>query len=100
MVPRIAHTYAQKNMLKMKAYMYCSYQFVLFLSIPMFFGIHSIAGTLVLCFLGSGYEPVIKLLSILSVLLLATGISNVTGIQYLMATEQQKNFHLLLYAEL
>lgn len=41
---------------------------------------------------GSGYDKVVPLLGILSFLILAIGINNVTGIQYLIPTKRENTF--------
>ena len=52
------------------------------------------AGNFVPWFFGAGYEKVIPLLRILSLLILAIGINNVTGIQYFIPTKRQNLFTL------
>ena len=92
MVPRIGYLFEKGSKEDIQRYMYRGYRFVWFLGIPMCFGIIMVAGNFIPWFLGSGYDKVIPLLQILSLLILAIGISNVTGIQYLIPTKKQNVF--------
>ncbi len=92
MVPRIGYHYEQGEQAEITRLIYGAYRFVWLLGIPLCFGLSLIAENLVPWFFGAGYEPVIPLLKILALLIPAIGISNVTGIQYLVPTRQQ---HLL-----
>lgn len=90
MIPRIGKLYHDKDIESVRRYMYRSYRFVWFLGIPICFGLIMTADNFVPWFLGPGYDKVILLLGILSFLILAIGISNVTGLQYLVPTQRQK----------
>ena len=92
MIPRMANTYVSGNIKKLKEYMNMSFAFVWMLAFPLMFGIISIAGKFVPIFYGEGYEKVIYLINIMSPILIAIGLSNVIGIQYLLITKQQKKF--------
>lgn len=92
MVPRVGHYYEKQEMDVVKKYIYRSYQFVWLLGIPLCMGLIGISSNIVPWFYGNGYDKVVPLLSILSILILAIGINNVTGIQYLMPTKRQNTF--------
>lgn len=92
MVPRIGYLFGNGSEEDIQRYMYRGYRFVWFLGIPMCFGIIMSAGNIVPWFFGTGYDKVIPLLQILSLLILAIGINNVTGIQYLIPTKKQNIF--------
>ena len=94
MGPRIAFSYAQNNIELLKKYMYMSYRFVWFLSMPCMFGLMAIASNFVPWFLGDEYIPVVPLVSVMSALIVIIGLSNTTGVQYLIPTNQQKKFTL------
>lgn len=94
MLPRIAYAYAHKDYETIKANMMRSYRFVWFLTLPMFFGFIAVSNNFVPWFFGPGYEKVIPLMQILSGLVIAIGLSNVTGIQYLVPTGQQNKLTL------
>ena len=92
MMPRIARCYAEGENDKIKNYMYKTFRFVFMLSFPLIFGMISVSKDFVPIFFGNGYEPVINLINITSVIILFIGFSNVTGSQYLLATKRQKEF--------
>ena len=92
MIPRIGYHYEKREIEVVRNYMYRSYQFVWFLGIPLCFGIIAVASHVVPWFFGVGFDKVIPLLSILSFLILAIGINNVTGMQYLIPTKRQNIF--------
>ncbi len=92
MVPRIGYLFNKGYKEDIKRYMYRGYKFVWFLGIPLCFGVIMSSANFVPWFLGAGYDKVIPLLQILSLLILAIGINNVTGIQYLIPTKKQNIF--------
>lgn len=94
MIPRIGYHFRRKEDDKVKTFMYRSYCFVWFLGIPLCFGLVGIASNFVPWFYGAGYGKVETLLSVLSFLILAIGINNVTGMQYLIPTKRQNTFTL------
>lgn len=92
MLPRIAYAYAHQQYNEIKDYMMKSYQFTWFISIPMMLGMISIADFFVPWFFGPGYDKVIPLLKIFSVLFIAVGLAFVTGVQYLIPTNRQNQY--------
>lgn len=94
MIPRISYHFEKNDTETVRSYMYRGYRFVWILGIPLCFGLIGVAPSLVPWFFGPGYEKVIPLLQILSPLILAIGISNVTGMQYLIPTKRQDTFTL------
>lgn len=92
MIPRIGYHFGRGETEKVEYYMYRGYRFVWFLGIPLCFGLIGTASNYVPWFFGDGFQKVIPLLRILSFLILAIGISNVTGMQYLVPTKRE---HLL-----
>lgn len=69
-----------------------SYRFVFFIGMPLTFGIMGIAEHLVPWFFGPGYDKVVPLLSVFSFLILAIGMNNVSGGQYLLSVGRQNIF--------
>lgn len=92
MVSKIGYHYKKKDYESVKQFMYRGYNFVWFLGVPLCFGLLGISSNVVPWFYGRGYDEVVPLLWILSFLILAIGINNVTGIQYLIPTERQNIF--------
>lgn len=94
MLPRIAYAYAHKDYETIRTSMMRSYRFVWFLTVPMFCGFIAVSNNFVPWFFGPGYDKVIPLMQILSGLVIAIGLSNVTGIQYMLPTNQQNKLTL------
>lgn len=94
MIPRIGSEYNKGNMDEVKRLMYRGYRFVWMLGIPLCFGLITVASNFVPWFFGDGYDKVVLLLGILAFLILAIGINNVTGMQYLIPTKRQNTFTL------
>lgn len=92
MFPRIGLYFSQNDKKNLQRAMYESYQFVWCLGVPLALGVIGIADNVIPWFLGEGYELSIPMLKIFSVLILAIGFSNVTGIQYLIPIKKQKLF--------
>ncbi len=94
MVPRVGNLFGKGETFEVRRMMYRSYRFVWFLGIPLCFGAIMAAGNFVPWFFGPGYDKVVPLLRVLSLLILAIGINNVTGIQYFIPTKRQNLFTL------
>lgn len=91
-IPRIGYHFERGEIDKVRLYMYRGYRFVWFLGIPLCFGTILLSSIFVPWFFGPGYEKVVPLICILSFLILAIGISNVTGLQYLIPAKRQNDF--------
>ena len=90
--PRIS-SYASKNDdYRISLSINNSFRFVWFIGIPIMFGLASISYRFVPWFFGPGYDDVISLMIIGSLLIMAIGINNVSGIQFLMATKRHNLF--------
>jgi O-antigen/teichoic acid export membrane protein len=89
MIPRISRVFKEGDMEQVKYYLYKSYRFVWMLAIPIMFGLISISNIFIPIFLGDGYEKCILLLDIFSLLVVFIGLSNVTGMQYLVPVGKQ-----------
>lgn len=92
MIPRIGYHFERKETNIVKSYMYRGYRFVWFLGIPLCIGLIMVSSNFVPWFFGEGYDKVVPLIRILSFLILAIGINNVTGMQYLIPTKRQNVF--------
>ncbi len=92
MLPRIANCFENNDKSKISVYMNKSFRVVFLLAFPMIFGILAISDSFVPVFFGEGYEKVSILLKIISPIMLFTGLSNATGIQYLLPTKRQKQY--------
>ena len=94
MIPRIGHHYEKGEIQTVREWMYRSYRFVWLLALPMCVGLFFVAGNFVPWFFGEGYEGVVPLLRILSMLLVVIGVNTVTGNQYLIPTKREKVYTL------
>lgn len=91
MIPRISYYFEKKQTKLINEYMLKSYQFVLLLSFPICFGLIGISDNLVPWFYGDGFGKVAVLLKVSGFLIIAIGLSNITGAQYLIPTKQQNS---------
>lgn len=91
MASRIAYTYnnEQKSNSSIRKYMQKSVTFVWAIGLPATLGLVAIADMFVPIFYGTGYDRVIILIKLMSLLNVIIGISNVIGVQYLVPTNQQ-----------
>ena len=92
MIPRIGYCFNSGNQEAVKQYIYRGYRFVWFMGIPMCVGLAIVSKNFVPWFFGDGYEKVIPLIGILSLLIIAVGINNVTGVQYLIPTKRENKY--------
>lgn len=92
MVPRIGHHFEKHEDAIVRQYMYRSYRFVGLLGVPMSLGLLAVSSNFVPWFFGKGFEKVVHLIGILGFLLIAIGVNNVTGVQYLIPTKRQNTF--------
>lgn len=89
MIPRIAKVFKEGNFDLLRNYIYKSYRFIWMLAIPISLGLISITSIFVPVFFGSGYEKCGILIPIFSLLAIVMGLSNVTGMQYLVPVGKQ-----------
>lgn len=94
MIPRMGYHYNRGEQKEMKKLVYQSYRFVWFLGIPICFGVIGVADNIVPWFYGDGFLKLTTLLPILSLLIPIIGLSNVTGMQYLVTTKREKTLTL------
>lgn len=88
-MPRIGYYFKKGDMLSVNRLMYKAYKFIMVSTIPMTFGIIATADKMIPWFLGSDFIPVIPIIRVLSFLIIFIALSNMTGIQYLIPTNQQ-----------
>lgn len=92
MIPRIGFYFEKGDSNEVRRLMYRGYRFVWLLGVPLCIGLVMVSPNFVPWFFGDGYDKVSDLLSVLSFLILAIGINNVTGMQYLIPTKRQNTF--------
>lgn len=84
MLPRVANTFAHGEIDKVNRYLYQSFNFASYLSIPMAFGLAGIAETFTPWFFGPGFEKTGVIIGIISPIVVFIAWSNAIGKQYLM----------------
>ena len=90
MLPRVANEFKKNNKEKVKQHIISSLKFSLLMAIPLMFGVIAIAPDFIPWFLGDGYEAVIPVMMMLSVIVLFISLSSVIGNQYLTAINKTK----------
>lgn len=88
--PRIGYYFNKSDAESLEKLLYKSYRIVLMLAVPMALGLFSVASNMIPWFLGYEFKKSILLTQILSFLIIFIGISNITGIQYMVPTGRQK----------
>lgn len=88
-IPRVGYYYDKNDHNMVKEILYRSYRFVFMMSIPMCFGLYFVSYNFIPWFLGAGFDKSIVLTQIFSLLIICISLSNVTGMQYFVPTEQQ-----------
>ena len=97
MLPHVANAYSSGNMKKVNNLLYTSFNFVTAISMPMMFGLASIAKLLVPIYYGPGYFPVINAMMIESIIIVMIGWSNAIGTQYLLPINKVKEFNISVF---
>lgn len=92
LLPHTAHSFAQGKHEEVEESLNKSMHFILVIAFPMTAGLAGIAPIFTQIFFGKGFEPVSSLLIIESIVIVLIGISNATGVQYLLPTNQLTPF--------
>ncbi len=89
---RVANANEQGDINTIKKCLKKSFDFVWMIGIPIMFGLIIVSGNLVPWYYGKNFEPVKFILITISPIILAIGLSGITGIVYMIHTGQQNNF--------
>ncbi|HIY99713.1 MAG TPA: flippase [Firmicutes bacterium] len=95
-MPRIAQKFKQGDDEAVKFYIYKLYRCIMLAGVPMAFGLIVISDVFVPVFFGSGYEKCIPLLCIFSLLTIFIGLNSITNSQYLVPTNRQNVFTVIV----
>lgn len=98
MSSRIAASFSNGSKEEMKTYLSKSIHLVWMISVPFVFGLIAISEILVPWYFGNGYEPVKYLMCTTTPILIAIGLSNITGIQYLIQVGEQSKYTISVVA--
>ena len=96
MLPKISNLFSQNKLDEIHKYNDKSIEFVLFLSIPITFGLIGVANNFIPIFLGNSYLKTIQLLQLLSISITFISLSNVVQTQYLIPNEKDKDYIIAL----
>lgn len=88
LLPHSAHSFASGRHDQVEKSLTRSMHFILVLACPMAAGLAGVAPVFTKAFFGADFWPVSSLLMIESVIIILVGISNATGVQYLLPTNQ------------
>jgi O-antigen/teichoic acid export membrane protein len=91
MIPRISALYAQSDHKKIQDYIGQTFCFTWMLGMPMIFGIFAVADLFVPLFFGPGYDKVIILLKLFSLIIIPIAVGNNIGMQYLIPVGREKD---------
>ena len=91
-IPRIANSIAKKDYKEVELRINRSYNYMWFIAVPLTLGIASCASVVVPWFLGDEFTQSITLMEIGAFLLIAIGLNNITGMQYLIPAKKQNLF--------
>ena len=94
--PRIAYELGRNNMHIVKKQMYDSYRFAWFSVIPVIVVMYFIVPRVVPLFYGPGYDKVSILARVLLPILLAMGLSTISGSQYLVPAKKVRYYNIAL----
>ncbi|MDE3315719.1 flippase [Lacticaseibacillus zeae] len=92
LLPHTAHSFAMGKHDEVEESLNKSMHFILVIAFPLATGLAGIAPVFTRIFFGKGFDPVSDLLVIESIVIVLIGISNATGVQYLLPTNQLKPF--------
>lgn len=87
---RMSYLYEKGRSDEIKQKLYRSMDFIFFVGYGAFFGIIAVSKRFVPLFFGAGYDDVVPILRIMSLLILIIGVSNCIGSQYLTPSGQRK----------
>ena len=92
MISRNSEEKQKGNVVVLKENVYFASKIVYFLALPFMFGIMAISKNMNLWFFGEGYAEVSMLMITLAPIILAIGLNNVTGVQYLISVGRETTF--------
>jgi O-antigen/teichoic acid export membrane protein len=94
MLPHVANAFMHGDIQKTKDALYRSFSFVTALSTPMMFGMIAVTQKFVPLFFGRKFMQVIPLMRMESIVILIIAWGSAVGVQYLLPTQQNRNYTL------
>ncbi len=92
MLPRVSNTFAKGDISRVKEYVYSSFEFVSYLSIPLMFGLAGIATRFSPWFFGAEFSKTGLLIVVICPIIVFIAWSNVIGNQFLMPTGKLRGY--------
>lgn len=99
-LPELAKHHSNGNKSEIKKCIIKSLYFVSIIGFPLSFGLLAFSKDIVILYLGKKFIKTALLIKIQSVIILVTGIGNIIGSQYLLASKNEKKFSLSIAAGL
>lgn len=96
-IPRIGYLYERERFEELKQLITKGFSFAFFMAIPASFGLIGISDNLIPWFFGIEFCGISKLMKILSLVIIAVGLNNVTCCQYLIPTRKQKIYTVTVF---
>lgn len=94
MLPHIAAEFAKKNYEKIKSLFYASFDFICFITIPMAFGLASVANDFSILFFGDAFKSVGSLMFMEAFASIFMSWAYAIGTQYMLPTNQNRSYTL------
>lgn len=98
MLPRTTNLLSNNDDKKAKRYLENALIFIVFISLPIIFGLFSIANDLAIVYFGQEFSDAGILIKLLSIAIIFTGIANVIRTQYLIPKEKDKEYIISIFA--
>lgn len=92
MLPRTTNLLSNNNEKKAKEYLKNTSLFIIFISLPIIFGLFSVSDKLTILYFGEEFKDASILIKILSIDIIFIGIANVIRTQYLIPKEKDKEY--------
>lgn len=92
MLPRVANTFARGETEKVHSYLYSTFEFVTFSSVPLLFGLAAIAPEFGTWFFGSKFNGIDQLIMTEAPVILMMAWGSAIGTQYLLPTKQNRAY--------
>lgn len=89
LAPKIATAYKESRAAEIEKYMTILVRYVMFIGMPICFGLISISDSLIPWFLGPGFDKCIILMKIFAPIVVFIGLSNIFGTTYCVQTSKQ-----------
>lgn len=94
LLPRMSFLFSQNKTEEFKDYLYKVLRAVGIISLPIAFGLFSVADSFIPIFLGDGFEKCIILLKLFCPLVFFSGLNNIIGSQCLIAKNKQSQYNI------